>query len=169
MNTTIQTEVNVSIYSNLSRIIAAQVKIFQLQMATVAYRKFVSEHQDRILPPNHHTTREIAHVVDRLLTANRLGVLNPSYLSCPTPIEPFMNPRDASWTADDTSDTRAASRGKHAEWNLIVVDDDKTIHGAAAYGICHLPFSHVYTAFMIAQATSSFLPVFFPFVRMTTV
>jgi metalloendopeptidase OMA1, mitochondrial len=113
-------------------------------MGALAYDELTSEYKGRILSPTHPTARQIARVVTRILEANNLGALKSSHSSYPTPLEPFLNPGEELWTADYSSDDRAASRSKDTEWNLIVVDDDKTVNAAAAYGTCVLPLDSVW-------------------------
>jgi metalloendopeptidase OMA1, mitochondrial len=83
----------------------------------------LSEYQNKLLPPHHPVTRQIRAVVQSILHNSNLGTL-----------------------ADPTEDMLQNAMGAHVpirgdvsrpedtKWNLLVVNDDRTVNASATWG-----------------------------------
>lgn len=98
------------------------------------------EYQGRILPPDHPVTKQIRSIVQSILDANNLGVVKGqtgamrSYSAFPG-----MFGTEDSWDPDSRTTDIRSEDGTHLEsntreWELIVVDDKKTVNAAALPG-----------------------------------
>lgn len=108
-----------------------------LLVKEVAHLQYLLRFQNQILPPTHPTTLQIAAILSRLLKENGKGTLNvDSGNDIDVHIERLKNishdmdcddPKDLIYSRDDYKNLMR-------EWNLLIVDDDKTINAGCSYG-----------------------------------
>ena len=99
------------------------------------------QYRDRILPANHIITQNIREVVQAILDANSLGVIKSetgTMRSFSTFPGAFGAVED-SWDPDaNRIDTRISDgsnlESNTREWELVVIDDQKTVNAAALPG-----------------------------------
>ena len=99
-----------------------------------------SEYRGHILPPNHPITRQIRGIVQAILDANNLGVVKSETGSMRSfSAFPGMFGGEDTWDPDSGAIDVRPEDGTHLEsntreWELIVVDDKKTVNAAALPG-----------------------------------
>ena len=100
-----------------------------------------SEYQGRILPPNHPVTQQIRAIVQSILDANNLGAVKGetgamrSYSAFPGMFGAEDNWDPDARTADIRSEDGTHLESSTRQWELIVVDDKKTVNAAALPGM----------------------------------
>ena len=102
----------------------------EADLGKAAYQALVSEFRGKILPPNHHITRQVHRVVSGLLEASDLGTLRST--SLPT----SSAAHDVFWTDDPFSTASSHEdhdRPNRKEWNLLVVDDPEIVNAQADF------------------------------------
>ncbi|KAI0791647.1 peptidase family M48-domain-containing protein [Irpex lacteus] len=99
------------------------------QVADMARKALLEDFQGKLLPPNHPLTLHVAGVVSKILNFNNLGTLKT-----PHPVKVLGHPTDDEFWGDSgrTDGLTPETGGK--QWELLVVDDDKVVNAAAAYG-----------------------------------
>ena len=92
-------------------------------------RALLEDFHGKLLPPNHPLTLHVAGVVSKILRSNNLGTLKT-----PHPGKVLGNlVEDEFWTDSGRTDGLTPETGGK-QWELLVVDDDKVVNAAAAYG-----------------------------------
>ncbi|KAI0091759.1 peptidase family M48-domain-containing protein [Irpex rosettiformis] len=92
-------------------------------------RELLKDFEGKILSPNHPLTLHVAGVVNKILKANDLGSLK-----APHPARVLGNATDDDFWSDSSRMDAFPPESGGKEWELLVVDDDKVINAAAAYG-----------------------------------
>ncbi|KAG6843551.1 hypothetical protein H0H93_000650, partial [Arthromyces matolae] len=108
----------------------------------------IAEYRQSILPPNHVLSKHVKRVVTRILAASNLGHIrgessSEQYLGTP-PVPVVMNSmfgggqdeqQEASWDPDSQrgsrNDSSSSGRMSERQWDVIVVNDLKTINAMA--------------------------------------
>ena len=101
------------------------------------YKELKQEFGEKILPNHHPISIHVRRIVTRLLHANNLGFIKeekaaPSLL----PFGVFED-NEASWNPDmqyEATANPAAVYGPSKEWNVLVVNDLKTVNAMAIPG-----------------------------------
>lgn len=91
-----------------------------IQLAVTAHRELIEEYGGQLLPPSTPLYRSVSSIVQELLESNSLGSL-----------------RDITSHQDTLEFDREHSKsrkGKETKWNLLVVNDPKTVNAMATWG-----------------------------------
>ncbi|KAF9482867.1 hypothetical protein BDN70DRAFT_904456 [Pholiota conissans] len=100
-----------------------------------AQAKLLHELGPKTLPLNHPITRHVRRVATRVLHASNLGILSGEKI--PTVLSPFGIHEGESWNPDAQFGAAANPGpvyGPTKEWNVLVVNDMKTINAMAIPG-----------------------------------
>jgi len=90
----------------------------------------MEQYRGKILPSNHLITRHVRKVVTRILDSSNLGTLksDPSFITPPgVSIEDLWEPDSGR-----REDVVPGSGGR--EWELMVINDEKTVNAFASFG-----------------------------------
>ena len=120
------------------RFMDKSLKDLELKMFKAELEDLRQQYEHQTLPPNHPITKRVRGIVSNILEANNLGVVKGES-SAMQSIFSFGSPQGDTWDPDSgmaVKSKEGADLDSNArEWELIVVDDNKTVNAAALPGM----------------------------------
>ncbi|KAH9475558.1 Mitochondrial metalloendopeptidase OMA1 [Psilocybe cubensis] len=111
---------------------------FEAQFAEMTRKQMRASFGSNTLPPNHPVSRHVRRVVSRILHASNLGVLHGESPLISSPFGLGHDSEGHAWNPDAGFGAAADpgdAYGPSKEWDVIVVNDVKTMNAMALPGI----------------------------------